>query len=146
MEFVNLHGMDVDISLRPVSLEEYLRSGKNDRSELLKSGKPNDPVTGVSASEAREFASQMGGRLPRLEEIYTLAIQVNYNHSTFACGSWDCLSEWLDCSPEWSGGNNEMNCIVHPAWLRHNNGGSARGSIPDQRAPHVTFRVVRDRH
>ncbi|MHB8086993.1 MAG: SUMF1/EgtB/PvdO family nonheme iron enzyme [Anaerolineaceae bacterium] len=145
MEFVRLQGMDVEISLRPISREEYSRSIQNNRSDLAKNGKPNDPITEVSATEAREFASRMGGRLPTMEEINTLATQVKHITSTFACKSWDCLSEWLDCSPEWLKGDNELNCIVHPAWLRRKNGGSARGSIPNQRTPYVTFRLVRDR-
>ncbi len=145
MEFIRLLGSEVEISLRPVSHEEYFRSLQNVGSEKSKNKKPNDPITEVSASEAREFATRMGCRLPTLEEINTLATQVKHMTSSFACESWDCMSEWLDCSPEWSNGDTGVNCIVHPSWLVRKNSLSTRGSIPDQRMPNVTFRLVRVR-
>jgi len=143
MEFVRLQGLDVEISIWPVSREEFLRKAQNNRPGFANKEKSKDPVTEVSASEAREFASRMGGRLPKLEEMKSLAKQVNHITSAFACATWDCLSEWLDCSPEWSKEDHGLNCIVHPAWLRRKNEGSGRGAIPDQRMPNVTFRLVR---
>lgn len=140
MEFVNLPELGVQILLRPVSFEDYRLSIRNDISELSKKGNARRPVIGVSAKEAREFAARMGGRLPKLEEMTALVMNLKSYSSIFACSSKSCLSEWLDCVPDWA---MENNCIINPAWLQNRNGLCARGSIPNRRMSFVTFRFVR---
>lgn len=144
MEFVRIPELGVEISLRPISREEYWRISLKSMSGLVNNREANIPVTGVSATEARDFAGQMGGRLPTLDEIKALATYVQTISSAFACSKQGCLSEWLDCSPDWVREKTSSNCIVSPSWLRRQNGESPRGSIPNRRMSFVTFRLVRE--
>lgn len=143
MKFIQIPGLDIEISLRPISKADYRLGSQDKWTGSPGSREAGAPITGISATEAREFASQMGGRLPTLDEIESLAAYVQNIPSAFACSPQGCLSEWLDCAPDWGKGSASAICIASPQWLKQKNGRSTRGSIPDRPMSFVTFRLVR---
>lgn len=144
VKFLKLPGNSIEILSRPVSREEYRLGFQNELSDFSKGSGTRSPVTGVSATEARKFASQMGARLPEFEEMMALSRYAKNNTALFGCLSRDCLAEWLNCSPDWARENNHTNCILSPSWLMRRDGSISRGSIPDQKMSFVTFRLVRN--
>lgn len=143
MKFIRIPGLDIEISLRPVSQADYRLVSQDKWTGSPSSREAGAPVTGISAMEARKFASRMGGRLPTFDEMIALAAYVKNIPSAFACSPQGCLSEWLHCAPDWGKDNASANCITSPQWLKQKNGRSTRGSIPDRPMSFVTFRLVR---
>lgn len=140
MEFFRLPEQHVEILLRPVTIEEYIQVIRKDVPRLGRKREAGFPITDVSASEARDFATRIGGRLPKLTEIEILT---NLFPFIFSYSIQRELWEWLDCTPEWARDRTPNNCIVGPSLLQYQNGGKPRGSIPDRRMSFVTFRIVR---
>lgn len=143
MEFKKIPGLNVEILPSPITYEDLRNSMSNNLLIPPRGTSPKMPVTGVSASEAQEVAERLGARLPKLEEITILANYMHNPSSAFGCFSKICLTEWLNCSPEWSHKGNQSRCILNPSWLMQKNGGLTRGSLPDHKFSFVTFRLVR---
>ena len=160
IKWMRLPGTTVEISTTPVTWADYAPFAQaTGRCLPRERGAPVNPVTGVSAKDAEAFAewlSQREGqhyRLPTLEEMHALAGQAPNGLGLWPCCSrnsrqvWrhaqDCLSEWLDCSPGWTGGQNQLNCIVHPAWFLNNHHTVTHGALADSGHSFVTFRLVR---
>lgn len=143
MKFVRLPKQNVEISIRPITTEVFLRSRHGNPSRLITRNGVSQPITGVSATDAREFAARLGGRLPTKDELVELAALLPNMAIGFACSTRECLSEWLRCEPENGSNNHSSNCILNPSWLRRQNGASTHGAIPNRPHSFVTFRLVR---
>lgn len=159
MQLTSLPDLRVAISTAPVSWAEYTSFARETGRPLpRRPGRPTDPVTGVSATDATAFArwlSQREGRsyrLPQLSEMSTLAVQSQNGLCVWPCqvtrrsgilsdGS-RCLSEWLGCAQ--TGAGNALHCMTHPTWLPSKGGQVGRGALADAGYPFVTFRLVQE--
>lgn len=135
MNFIHLPSNHVEISARPVCLSEYQQ---NWASGISFASRGKTAAVNISASEAAAFAAQAAARLPKYEEIVEYLSLTRQNDKAIPPTN---EIEWLNCSPEWKTQN--MNCIVSIDNAAHKL--ILRGSLPDQRYPFVTFRIVKVR-
>lgn len=156
MAWIQLPEFSVEICTEPVTREQYEQFSKLPRQPLFSQrGTPGAPVVNVSAEQAIAYAHRRGGlyRLPNLDEMLALARHAKDGLRIWACWSSEkrgvrrravnCLSEWLDCFPDWGAHGDHLRCITHPPWLLAGYSQVPHAALTDKGYSFVTFRLVR---
>lgn len=158
MQWIELSNLNTEIGAAPVDCQTYCAYlSSSDRSLPQCPSTGEQPLVGISASEARAFAAWLTRRdkriyrLPTLHELRELAQQSARGQDSWPClrnpGAGgpipSCSYEWIDCTPDPAGQRARLHCATYPLWLQQPQRRPIRAALVDTALPYATFRLVR---